>query len=199
MSKAFISHASADRDLAYRICELLEDRGITCWIAPRDISAGFRYGEEIIRGIESSTALVLLLSEHANNSKPVCDEVERAWSRGKLVVPIRVRDIQPSPGLELYVSSAQWVDAWRAPIETEIDRVARAIEHRSGAGRTPDANPMEKSHAHGASFTARAFQAKSALEAAMENASRMLKIDLRELDKRHGRGGSIENCQRHSS
>ena len=34
-----------------RICRLVEARGITCWIAPRDVPPGSRYGEEIVNAI----------------------------------------------------------------------------------------------------------------------------------------------------
>ena len=33
----FISHSSHDKEIANAICHYLEDGGIRCWIAPRDI------------------------------------------------------------------------------------------------------------------------------------------------------------------
>lgn len=35
--RVFISHSSADRHIASAICHYLEESGIRCWIAPRDI------------------------------------------------------------------------------------------------------------------------------------------------------------------
>ena len=33
----FVSHASEDHALAEQVCALLEQRGLKCWIAPRDV------------------------------------------------------------------------------------------------------------------------------------------------------------------
>ena len=52
--QAFISHSSQDTEAASRICSFLEARGVTCWIAPRDVNPGAIYAEEILDGIESS-------------------------------------------------------------------------------------------------------------------------------------------------
>lgn len=84
MSKqVFISYSSNDIEVANKICNLLENRGIDCWIAPRDIDPGKNYGEEIIKAIESTTATVLILSENANRSHHVKNEVERAISKAR--------------------------------------------------------------------------------------------------------------------
>ncbi len=124
----FVSHASKDAELAQRICELLEARGIRCWIAPRDIVPGHDYGEEIIRGIEGTVATVLILSENANTSTFVKKEIERAVSKSKPVFPVRVREVMPGPGLELFVSSAHWIDAWQPPLEAKLDQLAQSIQ-----------------------------------------------------------------------
>lgn len=36
----FISYASSDKPVADAVCAALEQRGIRCWIAPRDILPG---------------------------------------------------------------------------------------------------------------------------------------------------------------
>jgi hypothetical protein len=40
----FISHSSKDKLTADAICHSLEQNGIRCWIAPRDVRAGANYG-----------------------------------------------------------------------------------------------------------------------------------------------------------
>ena len=110
---AFLSYASPDRESAFRLCRLLEERGIGCWIAPRDMIPGADYGQAIIRAIEETATTVLLLSSHANASIHVTHEVERATSKRKRVIPVRLEDVQPGPSLELHLATAQWVDAWR--------------------------------------------------------------------------------------
>jgi hypothetical protein len=112
----FISHASDDRQIATKVCEQLEASGFRCWMAPRDVRPGQDYPEEIIRGIELSKSLVLILSKKANESSFVRAEVERAYSKGKPVFPVRIEDVLPSRSLELFISTKHWIDAWHGNI-----------------------------------------------------------------------------------
>jgi len=144
MKHAFISHSSTDKQLAEEICSSLEKRGINCWIAPRDIDPGKAYGEEIIHAIEQTSATILVLSENSNQSPAVRNEVERAFSYGKAVIPVRIRNVKPSKGLEFFVSTAQWIDAWESPMDAKMDQLAQAVKALSGVdtsiGITPPLN-----------------------------------------------------------
>jgi len=133
---AFVSYASEDEAIASTISAYLEQCGVPCWIASRDVRPGADYASEIITGIERSAVLVLVLSEHANTSEFVKREVERAVSKGRPVFPVRVREVAPSKSLELFISSAEWIDAWQPPIEQHLGRLADTI--RSAA--TPAAS-----------------------------------------------------------
>lgn len=126
---AFLSHASADREKAEAICASLEERGLRCWVAPRDVRAGREFGEEIIHGIENSRCLVLVLSEAANQSIYVRREVERAVSKRKPVFPVRIEDVLPSPSLELFVSSTHWIDAWSGPLVGHASKLADELKN----------------------------------------------------------------------
>lgn len=125
---AFISHASADHAAAETIAASLESKGLTCWIAPRDIRPGGEYGEEILRGIEQSKVFVLVLSEAANLSAHVRREVERAASKGKPIFPVRIEEVPPSPKLEYFISMQHWLDAWDGILADHAARLAAAIE-----------------------------------------------------------------------
>lgn len=127
----FISYASDDKDKAFEICESLETRGIRCWIAPRNIRAGKEYSEEIIKGIEASKSLLVVLSESANNSKFVKLEVERAVSSGKPVYPFRIEDVKPSSSLELFISSTHWIEAWQGNLIEHIDKLVDELKQVS--------------------------------------------------------------------
>ncbi len=96
----FVSHSSRDVDLANEVLSLLEKEGLRCWIAPRDVPAGADYGEAIIDAIEETSALVLLMSRASNESRQVQVEVERAFSKGRPVFPVRIL-----PGIELPLDS----------------------------------------------------------------------------------------------
>ena len=124
---AFISYASENREKADAICASLEQRGLVCWIAPRDIRAGREYGDEIILGLERSAAVVLVLSAAANTSVFVLREVERAVSKDINVVPVRIEEVTPSPGLELFISGTHWLDVWRGDWDKHMDRLVHDL------------------------------------------------------------------------
>lgn len=128
----FISYATADQERAFEICRHLEALGHTCWIAPRDIRSGHDYGEEIIRGIERSRCLVLVLSSAANESIYVKREVERAVAKAKTVFPVRVEDVLPSPALELHLASLHYLDAWKGALSDHITALARHLSGEDG-------------------------------------------------------------------
>ena len=123
----FISHARDDHAVAEQICRLLEENGIGCWIAPRNVDAGRDYADQILDGIESTRVMVLLLSGPANDSIFVKREVERAISKGKVVIPFRIQEVQPSRSLELFISNHQWIDALVPPLDSRVYVLAAAI------------------------------------------------------------------------
>ena len=53
----FISHASQDKATAEAICESLENEGIGCWIAPRDVTPGEFYADAIVRALNEAQVL----------------------------------------------------------------------------------------------------------------------------------------------
>jgi len=131
----FVSHSSKDRPTALRFCELLEKQGIRCWIAPRDVTPGDAYGAQIVRGIEEAAALVLVLSRDSNTSRHVESEVARAFEKGKRIYPVRIDEIMPSEGLELFVTSAHWVEAWEHGIQKAVEEVAEALRTEPKPGK----------------------------------------------------------------
>ena len=137
MADIFVSYASQDRDVAFRIVGFLEEQGISCWVAPRDVPPGVEYGQAIINGIEQSRALVLILSDQSNDSMFVRKEVERAVSKTKPVLPVRIREVTPSGSLEFFISSAQWVDAWKSPMEQHLLPLVGAIKAIGQPGAAP--------------------------------------------------------------
>ena len=141
MSDIFVSYASQDREPAFRIVAYLEQNGIRCWVAPRDVPPGMEYGEAIIQGIAQSRALVLILSDQSNESQFVRKEVERAVSKTKPVLPVRIREVKPSGSLEFFISSSQWVDAWKSPMEQHLLPLVAAIK----AMGTPAAASVQSS------------------------------------------------------
>jgi TIR domain len=74
----FLSYASQDAAVADAVVVALKRQGLKCWIAPRDVTPGAFCVGEIVRGIDATRAIVLLLSRNAAFSRRDLREVERS-------------------------------------------------------------------------------------------------------------------------
>lgn len=108
--RIFISHSSRDAEKAAGICTMLEGEGHSCFIAPRDIRPGREYAEEIINGIIGADALLLLLSQQANQSSHVLREVERAGSSRIPIIVYKLEEVELTRSLEYFLMTNQWID-----------------------------------------------------------------------------------------
>jgi hypothetical protein len=115
---------------------VIEDHGIQCWIAPRDVTPGKNYGAAILDAIEECSVFVLILSSDSNKSGQVVREVERAASTDSIIIPVRVEEIQPSRNLKFYVSSAHWLDAVTKPFDKHLRELLKAIQNWEQSGST---------------------------------------------------------------
>lgn len=107
----FISYSSKDGKLAAELCKYLEGNGKTCFIAPRDIRAGFEYAEEIVTGIDEAEMMVLILSESSNQSQHVLREVERAVSKDVPIIIYKIDDVVLSKSMEYFLMTHQWMES----------------------------------------------------------------------------------------
>jgi len=123
----FVSHSSKDKAAADAIVAALEQQGVRCWIAPRDIPAGATWGAAIIAGIEGSRVMVLVFSSRADASPQVLREVERAVAKGVTIVPVRIEDVAMSKDLEYFLSARHWLDALDRPLGPHLERVVAAV------------------------------------------------------------------------
>jgi hypothetical protein len=123
----FISHSSRDKPTADAVCALLESDGLRCWIAPRDIQAGVSYAGAIIDAVNECRAMVLIFSDAANDSPQIEREIERAANRRIPILPFRIQNVTPERGLEYFLSTPHWLDAFTPPLETHIRELSRQL------------------------------------------------------------------------
>jgi TolB-like protein len=123
----FISYASQDAGVANAVAEALERSGIACWIAPRDVTPGTFYGDEIVHAIDAANASVLILSQNAAASQHVLREVERAASKRHPVVSLRIDQAPLPAGLEYFLNTSQWLDASGVDIARSMPKLIAAV------------------------------------------------------------------------
>ena len=140
----FISHASADAQLALRICEGLESRGVACWIAPRDVQAEGTYGTEILKGLRECDVFLIIVTDRAAESQQVEREAERASHYKKRIIPLTVGGSDAGPQLEFYIAGRQRFLCSATPDERLLDRLADAMRGGTVAHPMPAARPSSR-------------------------------------------------------
>lgn len=97
----FISYSNKDRTAADAVCSIImEQNGIRCWMAPRDITPGLPFAEAIIDGIKGARIFILIYSSNSNNSSQVIKEVDRAVHHKLAIIPLRLEDVPMTKQLE---------------------------------------------------------------------------------------------------
>ena len=109
-------------------CATLETKGIRCWIAPRDILPGEKWPPAIVSAINKCQLVVLIFSSNANVSPQVEREIQRAFEKGLIVIPLRVEDVTPSGSLDYYLGPVHWLDAITPPMERHIEGLAATVK-----------------------------------------------------------------------
>jgi hypothetical protein len=138
----FLSYSTTDRLFADDLLRRLESKGVRVWMAPRDVRPGSDYSESIQDAIETSAAVVALVSGEANRSRHVRAEIEIAFSAGKPLFPVRFSDVAPAKGLALFLGLGHWTDLFGADEAANLDRLAAALNHPPSASRAPAAPPL---------------------------------------------------------
>lgn len=144
--EVFISYATADKPVADAVCHALEEVGVRCWVAPRDLEPGRPYARCIMEAIEASSLMLLIFSQAANESDHIAREVELAARERKPLLPVRVAEVLPNQELVYFLGRAHWLDAFTPPVERHfgalIAAVRRLVERGSdSAPAVPLASP----------------------------------------------------------
>jgi hypothetical protein len=128
--EVFISYSQPDHDCAFALVARLEEQGIDCWIAPRDIAPSADWAAEIMDAISSARVMILVYSANSNLSPQVRREVERAVHKQLSILTFRIEDVPPSKSLEFFLSAQHWMDAVPPPREPHYARLCAYIKAR---------------------------------------------------------------------
>jgi hypothetical protein len=110
-----------------KLVTALEQAGLRCWIAPRNIRAGETYGDAIGAAVARLTkATLVLVSPQAEVSAGVKSELELARRYNHPIVPVILNNHPPGKGMLYYIGTSHWLpfdDAGPATIEALVDAV----------------------------------------------------------------------------
>jgi hypothetical protein len=146
-----ISYAAEDKAVAEAVATALEQDGLSCWMALRDMVAGASWAEAVARSIQASQVMVLIFSDHANRSRYVAAEVEQAVASAIPILAYRVEAVQPSGAMAYLLATREWFDALAPPPESNVALLAVAI--RRLLARHPQATPAPEGSGSSATGT----------------------------------------------
>ncbi len=109
----FVSHVQEDSTAASKIADDLEQRGVACWIAPRD--AHLQVGRtitEIAAALLNCSAMLLVFSDRCNENDYIRRKVTVAGQNGKIIIVFRLEDTKPRNALQQRLSDLNWVDGF---------------------------------------------------------------------------------------
>ena len=129
--RVFISHSSVDAQVANGICHYLEEAGIPCWIAPRDIDQP-DWAAAIMGGIRQSDVFVVILSHNSIPSHEVMKEVAEATRVCDYILPFKIDGELLSDGMQYHLGPIHWLDAVTPPMEQRILELRDRVRNLSG-------------------------------------------------------------------
>jgi uncharacterized protein YjbI with pentapeptide repeats len=91
----FISYSNDDKTFAEKLYEELQNVGVRCWYAPKNIKPGQKIHEQIDSAIQSYDRLLLILSKSSMQSNWVKTEIANAMEKErdqgrKVLFPVRI-------------------------------------------------------------------------------------------------------------
>jgi TolB-like protein len=129
----FISYRRADESWARLLHAQLKAEGVDAWYDAQ-VGAGQDWRTATARALESSRVFVLLFTRAAAQSDDIAKELAAATFSRKLIVPVRIEDIQPSGAFLYELASRNWVNAFENT-EARLGELAKSLAElvRSGA------------------------------------------------------------------
>lgn len=140
----FVSHASEDKAAARGVAAYLRRVGWTVWIDESGIAGGKDWRAELVRALEDTWVVVLLVSTNAMRSKWVIREVQAADRLGKPVLPAVV-DPAPYPdALRMILGGVQRIDLTGRDDEGRMTGLTTLDDALIRTSRQPGQSPPGK-------------------------------------------------------
>lgn len=142
--EVFISYSSKDVTAAQAVCHILEENGIRCWMAPRDIPPGAEYGDLIDDAIKSAAIVVILFSRFAKESDWVKGEINVAFEEQKVIIPFRIDDTPLTGQTRVMLNQRHWIDAY-PDYRSKFHDLLRAVSSSLGHDSQSDGPELKQS------------------------------------------------------
>lgn len=142
MHDIFISYEHQSKSIADNIVNVLENKKIRCWYAPRDVIGD--YATSICDAIENCKIFILILNANSSNSNHCLNEVEMAYKANIdddsniIIMPFRVDNNDLNRAMEYYVKRLHWIDATNRSLSLAIEELYLKIASILGVEEKED-------------------------------------------------------------
>ena len=113
----FISYSTKDQKIVEGVSHFLEQNGIRCFVAYRDIPSGVVWAGAITEAIESCKMMIVVFSEHFNQSEQVDREIEMCSEEKKPILTFKIQNAAFNKVKKYYLKNINWIDAFPNPEE----------------------------------------------------------------------------------
>ena len=139
----FISYSHQNKAIADAVCASLEQNGIRCWYAPRDINPSDSWAKSVYKAISSVRLMTIIVTDESILSDQVIREISCAVSAGVLILPFKLTKSDLSDEMRYYFSTVHWLDAAGKPLNSSITELNSRIRHNLGMADSPPAPPVK--------------------------------------------------------
>lgn len=141
MKNVFISFSSSETTEATRICNYLEENGISCFISTRDLIPGKEYAQQLLSNMDQVKAVVLLLSNASNDSPHVLREIEYAVSHKIPILVYKLEEVTLSKSMEYFLMTHQWITDSKDKDQSLLDGIRNLLKNET---KDNDSAPKEE-------------------------------------------------------
>ena len=149
----FISYSSKEYAQANELRQLLQNNGISCWMAPESIASGSNYATAIPSAIRGCSVFLLLLTQASQESRWVPREVDVAINSGKRIIPYMIQNCPITDTFDFYLIGVQRLEGFRSPADAQrqlIGMLRQEVGSSQGMGtiqRSPAQDALVPPHA----------------------------------------------------
>ena len=139
----FISYSRADTQIVDQFVTKLTDAGYRVWIDLEGIDGGDPFPVRIVEAIESSTIVLFFSSENSNASRWIIKEVLYAFSKDKIIIPIKIDETKYNKAIALHLIDINFVPYKHNNFSSTYNQLLKTVSKHSGNPQplTPPNNP----------------------------------------------------------
>jgi formylglycine-generating enzyme required for sulfatase activity len=141
MMRIFISYSRTDEYFARRLAGSLREMGADVWIDVEDIPAGMKWSTAIQEGLDTTHALIVVITPSAMESDNVADEWQYMLDHDRLVIPVLLEEAK----VNFQLNRIQYVDFLNQDYEEALSQLHQQLQRNGIALTTPTARTIKTS------------------------------------------------------